>query len=412
MKRHLIFILLVCLVSGCGKRTVTIVDHNDGYKGVAKLNPYLAAQTLLKEVQDEDYEVLVRNGFVKYDYETGMVISPASTISSEFMVDKMLRWVSDGGVYVCLLERGEKYWVDVGEDCDHRTEEWTGEWIFDDEDNRSLEYLLEQMNIELVDDPSGKTTGGKSYYNDPKDPVALGEELPLVEHVKVAMYRGAEPLELKIGGTKVMEYGRQLTYDDVYQKGEYHRFLGLRHGEGRIYFITDGRLFRNPYLAMGDHAELLEGMTNDAYYGDIVFAYGNRRGFWSLMINYAGPALLGVFVLLVFWLWKSIPRFGPLLEIPEGHARDYAQSVSNTGRFLWKYKSSGVLLKAMRENVMRGSGMFNAAGEVEESLVETFAEKSGLGVEEVLEALTREDVNEAGDMVRITKNLQIILKSL
>lgn len=56
--------------------------------------------------------------------------------------------------------------------------------------------------------------------------------------------------------------------------------------------------------------------------------------------------------------------------------------------------------------------MFNAEGQAEESLIETFAEQSGLGVEEVLEALTREDVNEAGDMVRITRNLQTILKSL
>ncbi|MGJ8657279.1 MAG: hypothetical protein ACSHX6_12590 [Akkermansiaceae bacterium] len=411
MMRYAVMIILAWLVSGCGKRTYTTVDHNDGYKGVAKLNPYLAAQTLLKETHEPNYQVMVRNGFVKYDYETGMVISPASTISSEFMVDKMLRWVRNGGVYVCLLERGEKRWVDVGEDCDHRSSDWTWDWSFDEEDEQALEYLLEQMNIEMVDDPSGKTTGGRSYHGDPKDPVALGEELPLVEDVKVKMYQGGESLDLQVGGTKVMKYNRPLTYADRYQEGEYHRFLGLSHGEGRIYFVTDGRLFRNPYLPMSDHAELLETMSDEVY-GDIVFAYGNRRGFWSLMINYAGPALLGVFVLLVFWLWKSIPRFGPLLEIPEGHARDYAQSVSNTGRFLWKYKSGGVLLKSMRENLLRSSGMFNAEGQAEESLIETFAEKSGLEVEEVIEALTREQVNEAGDMVRITRNLQTILKSL
>jgi len=411
MKRYLGIILLVWLVSGCGEKNYVTIDHTDGYKGAAKLNPYLAAQAFLRETHDA--EVKVKNGFVKYDYDTGMVISPASTISSEIMVKKMLRWVRNGGVYVCLLERGEKRWVDVGEHCDHETSDWSRKWDDDEEKNEALDYLLERMNIELIDDPSGKTTGGESYYGDPKNPVVLGEELPLVETVKVEMFSDVEDiLDAQIGGTKVMKYNGVLSYEeDIYDEGDYHRLLGLNHGDGRIYFITDGRLFRNPYLAMNDHAELLESMSSEVY-GDIVFGYGNRRGFWSLMISYAGPALLGVFVLLVFWLWKSIPRFGPLLEIPESHARDYAQSVSNTGRFLWKYKSAGVLLTSMRENLLRTSGMFNAEGQAEESMIEIFAQKSGLDVEEVIEALTREQVNEAGDMVRITKNLQTILKSL
>lgn len=407
---NVLLLLSVCLLSGCGEKNYVTIDHNDGYKGTAKMNPYLAAQTFLREAHDA--EVKVKNGFVKYDYETGMVISPASTISSEMMVDKMLRWVSNGGVYVCLIERGERRWVDVGESCNHETSDWSRSWDYSERDDKSLNYLLEQMNIDLIDEPSGKTTGGKSYYGDPKHPVVLGEELPLVEKVKVEMFADVEDLlELQIGGTKVMKYNNPLGYADLFDEGEYHRFLGLSHGAGRIYFITDGRLFRNPYLPMGDHAELLESMRSDVD-GDIVFAYGNRRGFWSLMTNYAGPALLGVFVLLVLWLWKSIPRFGPLLEIPESHSRDYAQSVSNTGRFLWKYKSSGVLLTSMRENLLRSCGMYDAGGQTQESMIETFAEKSGLDVEEVIEALTRDNVNEAGDMVRITRNLQTILKSL
>ncbi len=410
MMRYLTLMLMLWLVSGCGEKNYVLIDHTDGYKGPAKLNPYLAAQTFLRETHDA--EVKVKNGFVKYDFETGMVISPASTLSSEIMVKKMLRWVRNGGVYVCLIERGEKRWEDVGEGCDHDSSMWRRNWDFDEEDSEALNFLLDKMNIDLVDDPSGKTTGGSSYRGDPKDPVVLGEELPLVETREIEMFSDVEDiLEAQIGGTRVMEYRGNLTYEDVYDEGDYHRFLGLSHGAGRIYFITDGRLFRNPYLPMSDHAELLESMSSEAY-GDIVFAYGNRRGFWSLMINYAGPALLGVFVLLVFWLWKSIPRFGPLLEIPESHARDYAQSVTNTGRFLWKYKSAGVLLTSLRENLLRSSGMFDAEGKAEESLIETFAEKSGLEVEEVIEALTRDKVNEAGDMVRITRNLQTILKSL
>ncbi len=406
--RSLLLFLMVLVLTGCDKRTKVTVDKTDGYKGLAELNPYMAAQAFLREVHDG--EVKVKNGFLKYDYDTGMVIAPASTVGSDVVVDKMLQWVSNGGVYVCLLERGGKHWVDVGESCDHDTDEWFKRR--DDSDGVGTDpvnYLLGRLGVSLEDDPTGKTTGGKSYYGDPKHPVVLGDELPLVETVYVR--DGDEKYELQIGGTKVVKRDGSSFYDSVSDGGDYHRFLGLDYGEGRIYFVTDGRLFRNPYLGMSDHAAMLERMSYDAY-GDIVFSYGSRRGFWALMIHNAGPALLGVFVLLVFWLWKNIPRFGPLLEMPESHARDYLQSVRNTGRFLWKYKSSGVLLRSMRENVLRRSGMFGADGQVEGAMVETFSEKSGLDVEEVLEALTRDHVNEAGDMVRITKNLQTILKSL
>ncbi len=413
MMKRLLLMMVLCFLTCCGERTVVITDHTDGYKGKAKLNPYLAAQELLRDTHEG--EVKVRNGFVKYDYEVAMVVSPASALSSEFMVDKMLNWVSDGGVYVCLLQRGDKYWVDVGEGCDHDTDSWDDSWKVDNESREAKLYLLEKMDVRLVDEPSGKTTGGDHYYSKPKDPVVLGDELPLVEDVYIPIDDYSDKkLHLKIGGTHVIEYDGELSDDDLYQEGDYHRFLGLQHGAGKIYFITESRLFRNAYIGMNDHAEMLELMKDDSYdsYGEIIFCYGNRRGFWSLMGNYAGPALLGVFFLLVFWLWKNIPRFGPLLEIREGHARDYAQAVSNTGRFLWTYKGAYVLLTAMRDNLFRASGMFNSEGDSDELLIESFAEKSGLGVEEVIEAISRKGINDAGDMVRVTKNLQTILKSL
>ena len=412
MIRIFILGMIISFLTSCGEKTEVITDYNDGYKGVAKLNPYLAAQEMLGETQYNDVKVV--NGFIKYDWSTGMVISPASALSSEIMVDKMLNWVQDGGVYVCFLQRGDKHWVDVGTQCEHDTSGWEWHWMLTEEGEAATSYLLDRMQIVMEDDSSGKTTGGKSYTKDPKHPVALGEELPLVEDVKVTVFDDfseKKEFDLQIGCTKVMKYNGVLSENDIYQKGDTHRFLGLEHGVGKIYFITDGRLFRNPYLGMNDHASLLDFMSSESA-GDVIFGYGNRRGFWSLMGSYASPALLGVFVLLVFWLWKSIPRFGPLLEISESHSRDYAQSVSNTGRFLWKYKGSYVLLTAMRDNLLRTSGMFNEAGEADELLIENFATKSGLGVEEVIEALTRKDVNDAGDMVRITKNIQIILKSL
>jgi len=101
-------ILILAVLSGCnksGKKPKYVTkDRIEGYKGEAMRNPYLVAQKFLTTV--EGTEVRVRNGFVRYDYDLGMLVAPASTLGSEVTTDKMLDWVANGGVYVCLLQRG------------------------------------------------------------------------------------------------------------------------------------------------------------------------------------------------------------------------------------------------------------------------------------------------------------------
>jgi len=408
-KAIILIILSLSIFSGCnsgssGSGKYVKKDKIEGYKGEAKLNPYLVAERFLKKVSYN--KTSVRTGFVKYESRLGMVISPATTLNSDVVTDKMLNWVANGGVYVCLLERGEKGYTDIGEQCEHETAMWI------DVETPELNYLLDKMDVELVNDPSGKTTGGESYRGDPTNPIVLGKELPLALDVDVNL--GGDTYQMKLGGTKAMKLKRKLGYYDYYDEpgaDGSHRFLGLEYGQGRIYFITDARAFRNPYLGMADHASVLEAMADDSY-GDIVFSFNKRRGFWALMGNYAGPALLGIFLLLVFWLWKNMPRFGPLLEVSEGHDRDYLESVRNTGHFLWNHRRYDALLQPLRKEIYKRSGMFNEHGEASASLVENLSETSGVPEDEVLEALSRDENIDGQTMVKMTKNLQTILKSL
>ncbi len=402
----LAIIVLVCaLFVGCRGSGRYVTKHKtEGYKGEAKMNPCLVAERFLDEVSYE--EVSLRKGFVKYDSSLGMVVAPASNLQSNIVTDKMLRWVSRGGVYVCLIQRGEKHWRDVGQSCDQEPEYWD-----DPMENDSLDYLLGKMGVDLVDDASLLSSSFTSYYNKPHNPVVLGSELPHADKVKVTNNASGEIYELLLGGTTVMNLDRAVRYNEYSDKGPDHRFLGLSYGSGKIVFVTDARFLRNPYLGMEDHAKLLEQLAYEAN-GDIIFSFSKRRGFWSLLASYAWPALIGVFVLLVLWLWKSMPRFGPLLEIPEGHARDYAQTVRNTGHFLWKQKRLGSLLDPLRDQIYQRSGLFNPDGEAKERLIETLSESSGVSPEEVLEALSSIHSDDSTTVVRITKNLQTILKSL
>ena len=130
------------------------------------------------------------------------------------------------------------------------------------------------------------------------------------------------------------------------------------------------------------------------------------------MKSYAGPALVGIFILLVFWLWKNMSRFGPLLEVSERNHRDYLESVRNTGHFLWSQRRYDSLLQPLRNEIFKRSGMFNEQGEASASLVENLSESSGVPENEVLDTLSRDENIDSQTMVKMTKNLQTILKSL
>jgi len=313
-----------------------------------------------------------------------------------------------GGVYVCLLQRGEKGYIDLGERCEHKTSHW------ESVESESLRYLMDKMQVELVNDTNTLTNGGDDYWGKPKNPIVLGEELPLALDLEVNM--GYDSYSMKLGGTHTMKLTRSLRNEDYYDKASSngtHRFLGLKYGQGRVYFMSDARAFRNPYLTMADHASVLESMAAETnYYSDIVFTFNKKRGFWDLMHSYAWPALIGVFVLLVFWLWKSMPRFGPLLEVSDEHDRDYLEAVKNHGHFLWGHKRYKALLDPLRNEIYSRSSLFNDDGEVSPAMVETLAEMSGVSEDNVLEALSRNENIDGQRMVEITRNLQTILKSL
>ena len=94
----------------------------------------------------------------------------------------------------------------MGEQCEHDSNYWEWSWMASEESEESTQYLLDNMQIELQADSTGKTTGGTSYYKKPKHPVVLGEELPLVEDVKVThndYYSSKKEFNLQLGGTKV-----------------------------------------------------------------------------------------------------------------------------------------------------------------------------------------------------------------
>ena len=102
-------VFVVLLLAGCSFKEET---KEVGHKGIARVNPYLAAQRFLRE-----YGFVVREdrGWPELDYSLGMAMVPASVLSAEGYVADLSNWVEDGGHAVILLERGESHISDWNE---------------------------------------------------------------------------------------------------------------------------------------------------------------------------------------------------------------------------------------------------------------------------------------------------------
>lgn len=380
-----------------------------GYVGQARKNPYLAAQRYLEAAE---HDVSSVSGVLHYDSAEGLVLSPASSVRSVGDTDRLLQWVAEGGHFVCFLERGEDYFRDVGDWPDHAPERWSendSENTENKAENKGIERLLLKMEVEVVSEAFQEiaTTDEDGDY---KTSVAKGEVLPYAEVVRVIIGEEETSFNMELGGLRKLKPTGDYYANDWHEAGEQHRFLSRSYGQGRVTFLSDARAFRNPYLRLQQHAEMLDQLASGG--GKVVFSLGEVPGFLSLLSQHAWMALYGLLLLTMLWLWKNTPRFGPLLDTSDGHSRNYAQQVIHTGKFLWRHQCDDALLQPLRAAVLRKVGGETSHGGDTAALVQRLSDGSGISPELISEAITRTQVRDANAMVRISKTLQSLLQSL
>lgn len=353
------------LLAGCEmvERTETI-----GHKGRARLNPYLAAERMLGEF---GYEIRSEFGWPNFeDEELAMVAVPASTLSTEVYVGDLETWVAGGGHAVILLEYGEVYrndWRDTAPAPDFEISEALGAW-------------MAREGVEI----------------------AGGNERTEAQSVEVA------------GGVFEvwMKSGRVLSRAGRSRDG---LLVSAPSGDGRLTLVADARPFRNRYIGDHDHAALLlELAERSPAGGAVAFIRNSSLSFWGLLWSHAWPALVALILLIVFWLWKNMPRFGPLDCAEAGSPmRSQAHHLEALGGFHWRLDRGQGLLQPLRESIReRTHTLMVATGRRDADIFEVMAERAGLTRERAERALTFARARDAGSFTRIVSDLQRIHQSI
>lgn len=330
-------------LAGCREQVVTVPT---GLRGEARTNPLLAAQRTLQRLGVES-RIQYGLGTLPMGGETLLTAEGALSIDGPILTG-FLDWVEGGGrAIVCL----DGFAVDtslfgaLGLDEDDEfyfPEEETAPWL----GRRSA--LLEALALERID--------GDDYWKD-----LLGFDVEL---------RSQDGL---------------LLSGDVAEPA-----FEIDLGDGRVTVMTSGRIFNNQELGDEQHAELLYELVTESEPPEaLVIAYVETPGLWGLLTTRAPYALWGGLALLLLWLWKSWPRFGPVENLDSLGTAGFRTHAAAVGRFLWKHDRGPALLRSVRKATLADlRSRIPASGGLDPAaLSRVLAERTGQDADDIEHAL-------------------------
>ena len=181
--------------------------------------------------------------------------------------------------------------------------------------------------------------------------------------------------------------------------------MGIRRGAGRISIAAHAEPFRNRHLGDGDNAWLLLRLVGHAHGTEVWFLNGVKVSFFAMLWEHGWMALIAAAALLAVWLWKSLPRFGPLRAAEDTGTRNFAEHLSLTGAFLWRHRQRAQLIGPLRETVIRAAvrrGLLRNDPEFPEKLA-AFAQMDALRVRA---ALLSENIGDPRSFLRAIQDLR------
>ncbi|YCM45045.1 hypothetical protein V2O64_03305 [Verrucomicrobiaceae bacterium 227] len=382
--RSLFLLLMALFLAGCNPEQGEVEEIPTGYRGKARVNPYLAAERYLNE---SGWDARSSRVWDDFNYQTGVVFMSGSFLASKVEGMRALEWVAQGGLLVLTIEGGEPERNDF-------TSNDSGLGMPAEGDYPGLDHVLAESGVGMVyEDWEGVQTTA--------DPIAAGHTRRSW-HIASVENEDGEAFDLEFEGNVglVVEKGRDWEGNHSLSS----RVVSTEHQLGRIVVMAHARPLRSPYLDRADHALFLESVAEESSGGEIVFLYGSSLSFSGLIWQRAWMVVIAGLILLFFWLWMRIPRLGPVLEDSFQTKRPYGEALTASARFLWRSGHVEHMIRPLRAK-LESEHQGDPA-----NLYRRLADQTGLTRDEVAEALTLPPPKDSGTLIQLVQKLQTLLK--
>jgi len=136
--------------------------------------------------------------------------------------------------------------------------------------------------------------------------------------------------------------------------GEAVYLASFTRGRGVVTALTTLGFARNTGIGGGDNAEALWGLMRLTPARELaVYWQPVRLSLWGFLTEHALAAVVASAALLVTWLWRIAPRFGPVAPDAPPVRRRLLDHLRASGRYFWALDLRERLLVAARDAVLR-----------------------------------------------------------
>jgi len=301
-----------------------------GFRGEAQRNPWLAAERLLDRMRLPASELREYDGLRKLQPDSMLVLPQGRQTLSESLRAGILNWVQGGGFLVVEAEHpsirdplidefGVMRVADADNSKANKHRQGTGSISRNNsEDDANANHVdRDSLDLTVVRLPASRLTSL----------VWMEADFSLVsEH---AWFRAGTDYSANI--------------------------LMLRVGDGNVVVVNNLDFATNSEISELDHAQFVVELARFAQRpGPVIFFINPGQPSLMKWLRTHAWAPISAATLAVFlWLWKSIPRFGPISPDPARARRRLLDHLRASGRFLWSRGQGGRLLEVSREACLR-----------------------------------------------------------
>ena len=191
-------------------------------------------------------------------------------------------------------------------------------------------------------------------------------------------------------------------------------------GNGLVTLITDMGFIQNDKIESADHAEILWHLVHGLHKplnqpSNIWLIHNDKmpplwdilwRNFWALILSLA--------LLLLFWLYKSSQRFGPMIPKEEENRRSLNEHITSSANFYWKNNKKQILInssrKALTQHLSRVYPSWTQ--HTEEEQIKLLAEQLSMKAESLHKLLYAQNIEQADEFTQLIKQLDKIRKNI
>jgi hypothetical protein len=187
------------------------------------------------------------------------------------------------------------------------------------------------------------------------------------------------------------------------------RLISYHRGRGMVTAVTSLQFVRNPQIGANDHAELFWRLVTLTPASALhVYHRPERLSLTGFLKDHAPEALAACLALLVLWLWRIAPRFGPVAPDAPPARRRLLDHLRASGRYFWTKGLRAALVAATRDAALRrlARSQPDFADAPQAEKISRLASLTGISQEEAHRFLGAAGPMRGADFIKLARDAQ------